>query len=91
MSNSENKKKQIQNEDVLQSTSSSPLFSKGIKYLAIALPLLFISPILITMGFKAITKDQNYILLIIGCVLAVFTIVLVTQAFRIILKALFAK
>jgi len=91
MGNSENKKNQIEKEDVLQSTSSRSLFGKGMKYLAIALPLLFISPILITMGFKAITKDQNYILLIIGCVLAVFTIALVTQAFRIILKALFAK
>ena len=92
MENSENKKKKIERkEDVLQSTSSRSLFNRGMKYLAIALPLLFISPILITMGFKAIAKDENYILLIVGCVLAVFTIALVTQAFRIILKALFAK
>lgn len=91
MGKSTNKKKQTEKEDVLQSTSSRSLFNKGMKYLAIALPLLFISPILITMGFKAIAKDDNYLLLIIGCILAVFTIALVTQAFRIILKALFAK
>ena len=84
-------KKQAEKEDVLQSSSSKPLFNKGMKYLAIALPLLFISPIVITMGFKAISKDSNYFLLIVGCILAIFTIVLVTQAFRIILKALFAK
>lgn len=91
MGNSENKKNKTGKEDVLQSTSSRSIFNRGMKYLAIALPLLFISPILITMGFKAINKDKNYILLIIGCILAVFTIVLVTQAFRVILKALFSK
>lgn len=84
-------KKQVEKEDVIRSSSSKSLLNKGMKYLAIALPLLFISPILITMGFKAITKDNNYLLLIFGCALAIFTIVLVTQAFRIILKALFAK
>ena len=88
---SENKKKKIEKEEVLQSSSSKSLLNKGMKYLAIALPLLFISPIVITMGFKAITKDNNYFLLIIGCILAIFTIVLVTQAFRIILKSLFSK
>lgn len=91
MRNTEHKNKEIVKEDFLQSKSSKSDFNKGIKYLAIALPLLFISPIIITMGFKAINKDNNYILLILGCMLGIFTIVLVTQAFRIILKALFAK
>ena len=91
MINSEKENMQIKKEDLLPGTSSKPLFNRGMKYLAIALPLLFISPILITMGFKAIAKDNNYLLLVIGCILAIFTIALVTQAFRIILKALFSK
>jgi hypothetical protein len=91
MNISQKEKKQVQKKDILKNSSSRSLFNKGIKYLAIALPLLFISPILITVGFKAITKDNNYFLLIFGCILAIFTIVLVTQAFRIILKALFSK
>jgi len=71
--------------------TSKSLFQKGIKYLAIALPLLFISPITITIGFKAINKSNNYFILIIGCILAILTIVMVTQAFRLILKSLFNK
>jgi len=71
--------------------ASKSIFQKGIKYLAIALPLLFISPITITIGFKAINKSNNYFVLIIGCILAVLTIVMVTQAFRLILKSIFNK
>ncbi len=78
-------------EKTFENPEAKLLFKKGIKYLAIALPLLFISPIVITIGFKAITKSNNYLVLIFGCILAIFTIGLVTQAFRIILKSLFAK
>ena len=91
MYNSDKERKKIDKEGMLESAPEKPLFNRGIKYLAIALPLLFISPIIITMGFKAISKDNNYLLLVIGCILAIFTIALVTQAFRIILKALFGK
>ena len=78
-------------EKTFEHPEAKQLFIKGIKYLAIALPLLFLSPIVITIGFKAITKSNNYLVIIIGCLLAIFTIGLVTQAFRIILKSLFAK
>ena len=70
---------------------SKTLFKVGMKYLAIALPLLFISPILITIGFKALNKNDTFLVLILGCFLAIFTIILVVQAFRIILKSLFHK
>jgi len=91
MHNSQKERKKLEKESIFDSAPEKPLFNRGMKYLAIALPLLFISPILITMGFKAISKDDNYLLLIFGCILAIFTIALVTQAFRIILKALFSK
>ena len=71
--------------------STKSLLNRGIKYLVLALPLLFFSPILITIGFKALSRDNTYWVLIIGCMLAIFTIILVTQAFRIILKAMFSK
>ncbi|MCK4562256.1 MAG: hypothetical protein KAT78_05065 [Flavobacteriaceae bacterium] len=70
---------------------SKTLFKVGMKYLAISLPLLFISPILITIGFKALKKSDNYIVLILGCFLAFSTIFLVIQAFRKILKSLFSR
>lgn len=57
--------------------------------MAIALPLLFLSPVIVTMGFKLINKNGSFLLLILGIILTIFTILLVTQGIRIILKALF--
>jgi len=78
-------------ESTFENQEIKKLFKKGITYLAIALPLLFLSPIVITIGFKALNKSNNFIVLILGCILAIFTIALVTQAFRLILKSLFYK
>jgi len=80
-----------QGERVFDSVDTKKIFRKGIKFLAIALPLLFASPIIVTIGFKAINKGGSYIILILGCLLTLFTIALVTQAFRLILKSLFNK
>ena len=70
---------------------SKILFKNAVKYLTISLPLLFISPILITIGFKVLKKNDSYIVLVLGCLLAFFTIFLVIQAFRKILKSLFNR
>ena len=78
-------------EDQFENKTTKKLFQKGVKFLALALPLLFISPIVITIGFKAISKGDSYLVLVLGCMLAVVTIVVVTQAFRLILKSLFNK
>jgi uncharacterized membrane protein YecN with MAPEG domain len=83
--------KQTEKQNIFNSNESKSIFQRGLKYLAIALPLLFISPILITIGFKALNKSNNYLVLILGIILAIVTVTLVIQAFRIILKALFAK
>ena len=83
--------KKPKGEKIFENNESKSLFSKGIKYLVISLPLFFISPIMITIGFKALNKSQNYWVLIFGCLLAVFTVGLVVQSFRILMKALFAK
>lgn len=78
-------------QNTFENKESKSLFNTGLKYLAISLPLLFISPILITIGFKALKKSDTYIILILGCFLAFFTIFIVIHAFRKILKALFNK
>jgi len=85
------KKGNIDIEDPNKLNSTKTLLHKGIKYLVISLPLLFISPILITIGFKAIQKSNSYFFLILGCILAISTIVLVVQGFRVILKYMFEK
>lgn len=76
---------------IFDNQKDKKLFQTGLKYLAGALPLLFGSPIIVTIGFKAINKGNGPLVLIIGCVLVIFTIALVTQAFRLILKSLFHR
>lgn len=77
--------------NIFDTSETKKLFQKGLKFLALALPLLFASPVLITIGFKALNKGNGYLILVLGCILALFTIALVTQAFRLILKALFNR
>lgn len=83
-------KKQRQSK-VFENEDAKKLFQKGLKFLGLSLPLLFTCPIIITIGFKALNKGNGYLLIIVGCILALFTIALVTQAFRLILKSLFNK
>ncbi|SNR51922.1 hypothetical protein SAMN06265371_104224 [Lutibacter agarilyticus] len=64
---------------------------RGLKYELGALPLLIIAPILITMGFKAIKQQNNYIWLIVGILLAISAIVLGFLGIKIILNAFFEK
>ncbi len=78
-------------EKIFKDSQAKSVFQKGMKYLALSLPLLFFSPIVVTIGFKALRKDQSYWLLILGCFLVLLTVVLVSQAFRLILKSLFAR
>ena len=64
---------------------------RGLKYELGALPLLLVAPILITIGFKAIKHENNYLFLIVGIILAISAVVLVFLGIRIILNALFNK
>jgi NADH:ubiquinone oxidoreductase subunit K len=64
---------------------------RGLKYELVTLPLLLISPILITIGFKAIKQQNNYIWLIVGILLAITAIILGFLGIKIILNAFFNK
>jgi len=48
--------------------------SNAVKYLAFALILLFSAPILVTIGFKALKKDDTYLLLVLGIILTIAAI-----------------
>lgn len=65
--------------------------ARGLKYELGALPLVVIAPILITIGFKAIKHENNYLFLIVGILLAILAIVLGFLGIRIILNAFFNK
>ena len=64
---------------------------RGLKYELGALPLLLAAPILITIGFKAIKHENNYLFLIVGIILAILAVVLGFLGIRIILNELFNK
>jgi hypothetical protein len=78
-------------ENIFKDPEAKQVFQKGIKYLALSLPFLFVSPIVVTIGFKALSKDNSYWLLILGCFLVLVTLVMMAQAFRLLLKSLFSR
>jgi len=61
----------------------------GIRLFLYTLPLLFAGPIVLTIGFKAIKKDQNYMFFIIGAILCISAIILLSVAVKRILQYLF--
>ncbi len=62
---------------------------KGINIMAAVLPLLVLSPVIINIGFKALQKDNIYFILVIGILLAIFTIILFVMGIRALLSHLF--
>ncbi len=64
---------------------------RGLKYVMATLPLLVAAPILISIGFKAIKLQNNYLFLFVGIVLAIIAIVLGILGIKIILNALFSR
>ena len=66
-------------------------YKKGFKYIFGAIPLFFLAPIVINIGFSAIKKDQNYVFIVIGTVIAAGGISLVFMGIKHLLNALFEK
>ena len=65
--------------------------NKGINLMAAVLPLLFLSPVIVNIGFKALQKDGIYLFLFIGIALVILTIVLFALGIKSLLKHLFRK
>lgn len=62
---------------------------RGLKYVLIALPLLIAGPLLISIGFKAIKLQNNYLWLASGILFAAIAVILGFLGIKIILNALF--
>ena len=69
----------------------NPSLSGALKYLGPALLLFFVAPIMMTIGFKALDKDQTYVLLIIGIILGILAILLAAKGIVNISTYLFNK
>ena len=59
-------------------------------FLSISLPLMFISPVLVNIGFKVLAKDDSYIYLAISIFIAMLTISLAALGIKYALKYLFS-
>lgn len=72
------------------------LLAKGLKQIGLLLFLFIISPITLTIGFKALKKFEGtpkiylaYLILFVAVVLVVFTIYFAFRAFKTLLNSLF--
>ena len=62
---------------------------RGLKYEIAALPLMVAAPIAVTIGWKAIKSDDNYLFAVIGGLLTIAAILIAIKGIRIILNGLF--
>jgi hypothetical protein len=69
--------------------TNKELLSKGIKYLAGALPLLFIGPIVITNAFMNQQNVWHYLVLAIGIISCISAMYLMYMGLRTIMKSIF--
>ncbi len=72
------------------SSEKTPI-SKGLSYLALALPFLFGAPIVLSIGFSALKKDGVYLILIIGIILVLVAMFITALAVKLITKSFFDK
>jgi len=75
----------------MPTNTNRDVLNQGIKYLAWALPLLFIGPTVIYNAF--INKDNNwhYLVLTVGIVICFFAMFLMFKGLNTIMKSLFGK
>lgn len=69
--------------------TNKTLLTKGIKYLAGALPLLFLGPVVITSAFKNEKHPLYVYVLILGILIALAAMFLIFKGINIVLKSLF--
>jgi len=76
---------------IIMMKNNKPSFANAFKYLALALPFLFIAPIVITIGFKALKKDGSYLLLILGVLLALAAMIVTAMGVIKVSRYIFDK
>lgn len=69
--------------------TNKTLLTKGIKYLAAALPLLFLGPVVITSAFKNEKHPLFVYVLILGILISLAAMFLIFKGINTVLKSLF--
>ena len=55
-------------------STNPPNIKKGLKFVFGSIPFIILAPILMNIGFSAIKKDDNYIIITIAFVIAIIAI-----------------
>jgi uncharacterized membrane protein len=69
--------------------TNKSILAKGIKYLAAALPLLFVGPVVITSAFKNEKHPLYVYVLVLGIIIGFTAMFLIYKGINTILKSLF--
>jgi hypothetical protein len=69
--------------------TNKSILAKGVKYLAGALPLLFLGPVVITSAFKNEKHPLYIYVLILGILIALAAMFLIFKGINTVLKSLF--
>lgn len=69
--------------------TNKSILAKGVKYLAGALPLLFLGPVVITSAFKNEKHPLYVYVLILGILIALAAMFLIFKGINTVLKSLF--
>jgi len=72
-----------------QKHTDTKKLAKGIKYLVFTLPLLFLSPYLLTLSFLNKDNFTFYFFLIVGILIGILAILLFFKALKTLLAAIF--
>lgn len=72
-------------------STDKEILNKGIKYMAWALPLLFIGPAIIHNAFINKQNIWHYLILAIGIVICTFAIYFMVKGLKTIVKSLFGN
>ena len=72
-----------------QKHTDTKKLAKGIKYLVFTLPLLFLSPYLLTLSFLNKDNFTFYLFLIVGILIGILAIFLFFRALKTILDSIF--
>lgn len=67
------------------------LLVKGVKYLMITLPLMFLGPLVINSAFKNQAHPFYYVVLGLGCLICITSMLLFFKGLQTIIKSLFSK
>lgn len=67
------------------------LLAKGVKYLMITLPLMFLGPLVINSSFKNQGHPLYYVILGLGCLICLTSMLLFFKGLQTIIKSLFSK